>query len=287
MASDIGVFFVTSCKADNDKNNKIRENILTILHDPPAEYLNNDQFGNMWKHMNLKWKEFLSSVCTQSYTSIKVTHKGGRTSNYDHEICFINDGNVIKKLNVEFKHNCNSIDKLPEYFNPPENKRFIEKSYAEFFYDNYIDQICQLSTLLIKPCKNDYMRYVYQADYSKHSFFQTLKSIEPDILGVKKNIVYESIKTYLETYGRDINTNLLTEEIKRTQRGKVFVLWNLTDFKLDSFNEDDFEIVRYVGIKNNNIVLVQAKSGVTHNLLLRWKNHSGILYPAWQISLER
>ena len=33
--------------------------------------------------------------------------------------------------------------------------------------------------------------------------------------------------------------------------------------------------------------LSSAKAGTGFALLLRWKNHAGILYPAWQISMWR
>ena len=40
------------------------------------------------------------------------------------------------------------------------------------------------------------------------------------------------------------------------------------------------------GIRNGNVIEVQ--SGPTlYRLLLRWRNHKGILNPAWQISMKR
>jgi hypothetical protein len=287
MASDIQTFTVTRNRSDNDKNNKIRENVLLILHNPPATFINDLVYGDMWKTVSKKWNTFLSSLCGVKYDDIRIKKMAGRRYNYDHEISFLYEGLVVKVVKTEFKHNSKSIDKLPEYFNAPEKKRYIEKSYAEYFYDNYIDRICSLSDTLVKPSKDVYMKHIYSSNYSKHKFFARLKEIEHTIQNEKKTIVCESIKTYLELYSSTLNISMLTDDIKRTQSGKMFILWDCENFKLDSFLDNEFEIENIVKIKNDNVIVVKSKHGTIHNLLLRWKNHLGILYPAWQISLER
>lgn len=287
MASDIQTFTITSNRADNDKNNKIRENVLLILHNPPASYMNDPTYGDMWKSTSNKWNAFLSTLCDVTYDDVRIKKMAGRRYNYDHEISFLNEGLVVKVLKTEFKHNSGSIDKLPEYFNAPEKKRYIETCYAEYFYDNYIDRICSLSDTLVKPSKDVYMKHIYSSTYSKNKFFAQLKHIESTIRNEKKVIVCESIKTYLDLYSSTLNLNMLTEDIKRTQSGKIFILWDCEHFKVDAFLENEFEIDSLVKIKNDNVIVVKSKHGTVHNLLLRWKNHLGILYPAWQISLER
>jgi hypothetical protein len=47
------------------------------------------------------------------------------------------------------------------------------------------------------------------------------------------------------------------------------------------------DLTHVEGVKNGNTIVVVSKAGTKHNMLLRWKNHLGILYPAWQISLSR
>ena len=287
MASDIQTFTVTRNREDNDKNNKIRENVLLILHNPPTGYMNDPIYGHTWKNISNKWKTFLSTLCDVKYDDMRIKKMAGRRYNYDHEISFLNEGLVVKTLKTEFKHNSKSIDKLPEYFNAPEKKRYIDKSYAEYFYDNYIDRICSLSETLVKPSKDVYMKHIYSSTYSANKFFAKLKEIEPTISNKKKVIVCESIKTYLELYSDTLNLTMLTDDIKRTQSGKIFILWDCENFKLDSFLDNEFDIESIVKVKNNNVIVVKSNHGTRHNLLLRWKNHLGILYPAWQISLER
>ena len=286
MASDIKLFMVTTNRSENHKNNAIRENVLKILHDPPEKYINDPIYGNMWNTISKKWKTFLSTLCGLTYDDIRINKKAGRRYNYDYEILFLNEGLVVKVIKAEFKHNAVSIDKIPQYFNAPEKKRYIEKCYAEYFYDNYIDRICSLSETLVKPSKNIYMENIY-SNTSTIKFFVKLKEIENKISNEKKRIVCESIKNYLELYSETLDLNTLSTDIKKTQSGKIFILWDCENFRKDEFLEDEFDIKNIVCVKNDNVIVVRSKYGTIHNLLLRWKNRLGILYPAWQISLQR
>jgi predicted secreted protein len=47
--------------------------------------------------------------------------------------------------------------------------------------------------------------------------------------------------------------------------------------------------IKFHSIKNGNTIVLQsaANPSTTFHLLLRWRNHKGILNPAWQISLKR
>jgi hypothetical protein len=288
MASNIRLFRESAqARGDNDRNNKIREDILVFLRNPPVEYLSDEIYGELWREMSQKWNDCLGTLCDVPYDDIRVKKMAGRRYNYDHEISFLNEGLVVKTIKSEFKYNADCLDSLPEYFNAPEKKRFIEACYAEYFYDNYVDRICALSDTLVKPTKDAYMKNIYSANYLKHEFFRRLKEIEPIIRNEKKHIVQESIKNYLTEYGGTINLAALSDDIRRTQSGKLFILWNLRDFKADGFVDEDFDLESVVRIKNDNVLVVRSKSGTLHNLLLRWKNHLGILYPAWQISLQR
>ena len=44
--------------------------------------------------------------------------------------------------------------------------------------------------------------------------------------------------------------------------------------------------LKYIGIKNNNTILVKSENYM-YELLLRWRNHKGILNPAWQIKVKQ
>jgi hypothetical protein len=47
------------------------------------------------------------------------------------------------------------------------------------------------------------------------------------------------------------------------------------------------DLTHVEGVKGENTIVVVSRAGTKHHMLLRWKNHLGILYPAWQISLSR
>ena len=56
---------------------------------------------------------------------------------------------------------------------------------------------------------------------------------------------------------------------------KLFAELKKEDLKINKFNKIN---------KNNTIEVISDK--YKFNLLLRWRNHKGILNPAWQISLK-
>jgi hypothetical protein len=91
----------------------------------------------------------------------------------------------------------------------------------------------------------------------------------------------------LTEFSSTLNLSTLSSDIRERQSGKVFILWNLREFQSDFIRDDEMEITSVERIKNGNVLVAVSKAGTKHNMLLRWKNHLGILYPAWQISLSR
>ena len=59
-------------------------------------------------------------------------------------------------------------------------------------------------------------------------------------------------------------------------------MWNDNKFYIQRMSESS--PLEYIGIKNNNTIVVQSNKYI-YNILLRWKNHKGIQNPAWQIKL--
>jgi len=275
--------FAGSGRGTNDAANKARELLLTTL------YSTNDPD---LLHLRDMWRQCLQSLCSDPYDDVVVKQQGGRSANYDFGISFRFQNQDIKVVHAEFKHNASRIDSLPEYFSPAADKPYLPRLYADAFYDS-LDQICAVYPDITphKPDRATYLRLVHNNDYGRHPFFQTLYDAETagtkDQYKQKQQIVRDSIRTYLETYGDQLDLVELSKDIRQRQAGKVFLLWTLQDFRVDTIRDDEMEIVRVEGIKNGNTLVVVSKSGTKHNMLLRWKNHLGILYPAWQISLTR
>ena len=66
------------------------------------------------------------------------------------------------------------------------------------------------------------------------------------------------------------------------------MLYKDGQFYSDKIHPEELIITSVVTVRRGKyLVLQSAKAGTTHEMLLRWKNHAGILYPAWQISMKR
>jgi hypothetical protein len=285
---DIDLFFRRgNGRGFNDADNKKREAVLCILYNPPVEY----RVDPRWRDMQLKWRTLLATLCSTPYDDVQVVHRGGRTANYDFDISFLSNGSVIRTVKVEFKHNASKIKAIPQYYSVGENKAYIPTCYADFFYTNYIDMLCQLYPGIVKPDRETYMRFVYSDGYAKHSFFQTLYDADRQgdeaVKKAKGRIVKDSIAAYLRANANQLDMSRLSLDIQSSQTDKVFVLWDLVHFHSDVIRPEEMEIVAVECVKNGNVVVALSKAGTRHNMLLRWKNHLGVLYPAWQISLSR
>jgi hypothetical protein len=267
----------------NDSWNKLREQALVTLYSTQDPTL---------QPIRAKWHRALSTLCSHPYDDVLVKLRGGRSANYDFELVFLAAAVPVHTVKAEFKHNAKSIDSLPEYFSPAADKAYFPRLYADAFYDS-LDEICAIYPGLSehKPDRETYVRLVHNNSYDRHPFFRTLYNMETSGTAEQKRakqaIVHESIHTYLTNHVDKLNLQLLTSDIQERQSGKTFILWDLDDFRVDTLQPDELVITHVERIKNKNTIVAVSKSGTKHNMLLRWKNHLGVLYPAWQISLTR
>jgi hypothetical protein len=286
--SDIESFFKKGIKNDNDKDNGIREDILCKLNIIPDEYINHNTYGSKWKIMKTKWLGVLHEIYNDPYEKIIVNKMAGRKYNYDFNVVYLLEKQISIVKKVEFKYNGKAIHKLPQFLQLTENCGFIKKSYAEFYYDNYLQKQVSLITGLELLDKETYLKLVKGTNYSSNPFFCLLKEIEIN-KSIKNSInllVDTSIREYLELYGNTICIKSVYQRLRTTQSDKIFILWNNNEFYVDKL--DISSNIIYKGIKNNNtIVLEDLDNSHEYHLLLRWKNHKGVLNPAWQISLRR
>lgn len=285
MMQDITLFYTAGKgRSNNDSNNRLREDVLLLLYSPPEHFVIDNEYGNQWQNMSFKWREFVKTLCDKEFDNVSIKKVANR-KRFDLEINYMKDNQLVHKVQGEFKHNIKSISKLPQYYSASENKGYIPVNYASYFYDNYLDKICELCSLE-KIDKESYMKHVYQHDHNVNPFFQKLREKEESIYDKKRKIVSESIKEYLNNYCNQLSIESLTKDIL-DQQNKTFILWDCVNFKADQIKKEELEIEKIEKIKNNNTIVVVSKSGTKHNMLLRWRNHLGILYPAWQISIQR
>lgn len=274
-------------KKDNDANNKIRENIIYSII--------KKQIPNEWYEKNIKWYNLKTKLLEifnlsfynddNNYDNIDIELKGGRKYNYDFELIFLKNNEIINKECIEFKYNSFRIDKYPQFLSVSANKFIKGIDYAEYFYDNYISDISKLINTTI-PDKSNYMKYIYNNDYNKLTFFSELKKKENLIIKEKKEIVSKSIKNYLTNY-LILDIEMINKFFQEKQLNKHYILYHNDKFYYDSIKKEELEIIGIETIKNNNCLILNTNSNTKIEMLLRWKNHIGILYPAWQISLSR
>jgi hypothetical protein len=296
----IKLFFKTYGKNYNDKHNKIRENILLFLSTHKEQELIQfkSKYYLKWKLIYNKWNESIKSLCNFNFTNFKIEKKGGRSVNYDFVVNYYLENKIVQTKYLEFKYNCSVLEKLPEFLQVS-TKNFmlndIENSYEYYFYNNYLNKVIndvykRFNINIIDI--NEYCKYIYQDKYEKHIFFNDMykyeKQLNDEEIRLRDNYINESIKNYLEIFHTKLNIKKFLDKVISTQNNKVFIMWYRDEFKIyDSLlaNEASLDINKYnITIDKNNVYV--SNGNITFKLLLRWKNHKGILNPAWQISFK-
>lgn len=284
--SDILLFTSSSSgtgRDNNDKSNKIREAILLEgFHGKTESMFEDPVHGNDWRTIAETFKTALNTL--EGSGPITLQSKGGRKFNYDF---------LVKRDDcehkVEFKFGGTSVQTLPEFFNPAANKPFHDELYANMFYDEHLPAIATLYGLTPPP-KPEYLKEIYK-NVSKHPFFTSFREAESshkELYSQKRTLVAASIKAYLEKVKDTTNLDALTTEFMRSQSGKRFLIYNGGKFHHDRISDAELTAKSVVGIRNGNTLIIQsAEPNTTHEMLLRWKNHLGVLFPAWQISMRR
>jgi len=291
VKEDILSFFQTSTRDGNDEANKTRERVLKCISNPPVEFLEDPLHGPSWVKIQKEWGITLERVAefTQvpPYISIRTTSKGGRTFNYDILARYEQGDSAFTLRKIEFKYGGESIGQLPQFLSLQAKFPLFEVTYDSFYYSNYLEKYVACDEGITEPIPplSVYLASVIKVA-SAGPFFTQLKVREEVNKLAKAAVVNTSITDYLTRYGSMINLFLLEEKLKESQLEKIYVLWSKDKFYMDKFSEEEMSALSYAGVKNGNVIL--CKSGnTTYELLLRWRNHKGILNPAWQISVKR
>jgi hypothetical protein len=284
--------FNLSSRQNNDKNNKIRENIIgaIINNQIPNNYYN---YSLKWKEMKYEIDKYITELCALNKISSqtqKCVHKAGRKYNYD-LLLIINE---TISFNIEIKFNAQNIDEAPQFVSPMNPSQYLETSYEEYYYDNYLTVLSKEFNLLL-PDKQEYLHKIhsnkpkcmieYQNKYYKGCKDSSkYTEVEEDIkfYNRSKELSEDSIKTFI------MKNNLKIAELSNylwsSQTNKVYMLYKNGKFYLQIINSENYEIISYKKEPQLQRYVATTKTGIVLKILLRWKNGNGIAFPAFQIS---
>lgn len=149
--------FHLSPRSDNDKNNKIRENVIgaIINNKIPNNYY---KYSIIWKKLKDNIDNFITDLCKLNNLinqTQKCFHKAGRKNNYDLSLVI----NECRKFNIEIKFNAQNINETPQFVSPMKPSQYLETSYEEYYYDNYLILLSNEFNLPLPDKKNIFIQY--------------------------------------------------------------------------------------------------------------------------------
>lgn len=287
----INVFLHTS-RGMNDKNNKVREQIIQdiINNNIPEEYY----LVHEWQKLREGVQHYLTQLITRPYQHITCQTKAGRKYNYDFNIVVVYNKEEKEEFHVEFKFNATSLDNIPQFVSPMKPSQYLTQSYEKFYFDRYLPQLSS-SILAMMPSEEEYMKQIhsnkpkcmksYQEIYyrgcSKSSNF-TDNPEDIQFYELSKQLSKESIQKFIQE--TDLNIDLLSQYLYDTQKGKIYMLYSKETFALQIVDMNDYVIESVTKNPEKSRYECITKNGKKIEILLRWKNGNGIAFPAFQIS---
>lgn len=230
-----------------------------------------------------------------------VKRLGGRSRNFDFEGSFESTSGVVTSLKIELKRG-ESIYDQPQFLQLYARDGNVVtrhvSSYAEWFYDRYLAEVSRLAGTSL-PSKQDYLQRCCGTDYKAfpHTkvLYDRLKADDDRVSKALKEIAFTSIDSYLaklEQTPSVVDMTSLQERLNE-QLGKLFVSWDShkREFAVEVFSKNAMTLdgkvsfkTRPSGERSKLVVMNRAHHPI--EALLRWKNRSCLLGPAWQISLK-
>lgn len=295
---------------DNDDFNKRREHLIALItnNEIPEHYYENSKWFKLRNNLQACLDELAKKIGVPpdiQYT-IKVTPKGGRLFNYDFDITFkeVNSESIDSIANIkpkvwnaklEFKYNVTKIAETPQFVSPMKPSQYLNQSYEEFYYDNYLPQVANLMNLQM-PERGLYLSKIhnnnpeimipfkrqYHRGCPRHKDFSGEQK-DIDIYIATKNIARESIEKFIGQ--SELLKDRVEAYLQRGQEGKVYMMYKDGDFNLESMNPNNYILEEIVKEPVKNRYVCKTKSGIWIAMLLRWKNGNGIAFPAFQVSV--
>lgn len=285
--------FIDKNRTKNDYNNKKRENIIgAILNNKILnEYY---KYSPRWNLLKNTLDGYIKELCEHNdihyIEKINCIHKAGRGNNYDFKL-IINDN---EEFMIEFKFNASCVEQTPQFVSPMRPSQYLESSYEEYYYDNYLSQVTTPFNLPF-PEKEEYLKSIhspkpkclkehqdkYYRGCKQSSRFSGEKN-DIDFYETSKTVSQNSISTFISTFG--IDKDKLTEYLLKTQKNKYYMLYKNGKIYLELINLNNYIITEIIKDPAKYRYLAKTKSDKQLKILLRWKNGNGIAFPSFQIS---
>ena len=295
---DIELFHTTGRKGSNDRDNKIRENIITDLINKPgfvSSITSDTYLACKWETLRQSLNEAITAITGDGATCIRIERKGGRRYNYDFELFFTRNG-VEESRKIEFKYGSSTVHQCPQFLSLYVSSHHLFKStdsYITHWHSNYLESFLQtLGYDGAVPDLKSYGKTVnntrYKTPYQAH--IKNIATSNAPIDSFKqlmsKRIVNESIATYLQDIKHMKLDHIQSKLLK--QSDKIFLFCKDGKFRHSTLSIDSLTLdISKMYIKNTNTVVIPTMDNrFKIEALLRWKNYKGCAGPAWQIALR-
>jgi hypothetical protein len=286
-------------RSTNNSVNQIREDILATILYVDDEYLNHPEFGSMWTSIREKFLIALNTLCDEPFKKITIKQKGGMSFNYDFLVTFLGQLNeegtarsIVKEAKLEFKHNNSNVLDLAQFlelFDKDCKTKFeiCDVSYAEFFYDTYLDQYLQLEDGITqpKPTRDIYLKNVYDIKY-KHPFFKNMYETKTNKTKEKRKLATDSISAYLQEFSQSFKFEKIQEKIQDSQKDKAFLLWDCENFHIQKLEVKDIQIlgIKEKSLRESYFDLTLANFEYDLRVRVNWGNNACVANPRWKFT---
>ena len=226
--------FTARNRSDNDENNTKREELIcaVINKNIPREYY---KYSPRWYKLKKAIKSYIEKLCRYKnithLDNVFCIHKAGRSNKYDLEIKI----NNIEVFKVEFKFGAMCVNDAPQFISPMKPSQYMNASYEEYYYDNYLIKLSNNYNLPI-PTKEVYLNKIhnnkpdcmalhqekyYRGCKGSSKYSGEMNDIE--FYKTAKQTSDESIARFISM--SELNIDKLSDHLLNTQKDKCYMLY--------------------------------------------------------------
>lgn len=288
--------FLLSERKSNDKNNKLRETIISAIINsaiPDKYYL----YSLRWNSLRKKVSYYVLTIVKMKYPdlhveSVKCIIRAGRGFNYDFTFTI----NELYEFNIELKFNADTIEDTPQFVSPMKPSQYLSHSYEDFHYTHYLNQISLLGNFPLPnkdvylheihspspPCMKEFQDKYYKGCSQSSQYSGNQEDIH--FYEKSKELSKESIQRFIEY--SDLDITKLSSYLLSSQNEKYYMLYKDNEFHVGIADMNNYQLISCEKCPEKSYYLATSLSGKKIRILLRWKNGNGIAFPSFQISLD-